>query len=176
MEAAARFSARTISADAFNFERLAQGCEAESGCSLPNHFVDVAIIEFRDRPAFPANQKLTRMWIARIGTTDKRIERIQAVDEVCLDQEIQRPVDCRRRDLPTSAIEAVQDIVGTDRLVAGPDQLQYPPALLCEAKSSLAADLYGRRNGFRYAMLVIVLFTGKLFAGIRPDHVLCSHR
>jgi hypothetical protein len=47
--------ARTIAADAFNFERLMQGREAKFRCSLPDHFIDITIIQFRDRPAFPAN-------------------------------------------------------------------------------------------------------------------------
>jgi hypothetical protein len=81
------------------------------------------------------------------------------MDQVGLDQEIQRPVDCRWRHFAASTIQAIKDIVRTDRLVAVPDQLQYPPALFREAKPALTADLYGRRYGLCHAVLVIVFFT-----------------
>lgn len=153
-----------------------QGREAKFRCSLPDHFVDVAIIQFRDRPAFPANQKLSGVWAARVRAANECVEGIQAMDQVGLDQEIQRPIDCRWRHFAASTIQAIKDIVRTNRLVTVPDQLQYPPALFREAKPALTADLYGRRYGLCHAVLVIVFFTREGFAGIRLDHFLGSYR
>jgi len=168
--------ARTIAADTFNFKRLMQGREAKFRCSLPYHFVDVAIIQFRDRPAFPANQKLSGVWAARVRAANERVEGIQTMDQVGLDQEIQRAVDCRWRHFAASTIQAIKDIVRTDRLVTVPDQLEYPPTLFREAKPALTADSYGSRYGLCHAVLVIVLFAGEGFAGIRSDHFLGSFR
>jgi len=171
-----RSLARTIAADAVNFKRLVKGCEAKVRCSLPNHCVDFTVVQFRHRPAIPANQELSGMWAARVRAPNERIEGIQAMDQVGLDQEIERPVNCRWCYLPASAIQAVKNIVSTDRFVAVPDQFQDPPALFRKAKSPLAADLHSRRNGLRHAVRVIVLFTRKLFSGIRLNHILCSYR
>ncbi len=81
------------------------------------------------------------------------------MDQVGLDQEIQRPIDCRWRHFAASTIQAIKDIVRTNRLVTVPDQLQYPPALFREAKPALTADFYGRRYSLCHAVLVIVFFT-----------------
>ncbi len=66
--------AGTIVANAFNFKRLVNGCETEVRGPLPDHFVDFAIVQFRNRPAFTADQKLSSVWRTRVRATDKRIE------------------------------------------------------------------------------------------------------
>ena len=132
--------------------------------------------QFRDGAAGPANQKLSGMRAARVRATNECIEGIQAMDQVGLDQEFQRAVDCRWRHFPARSIQAIEDIVCANRLVAVPDQLQYPPALLRKPKSSLAADCHRRRNGLRHTMFVIVFFAGEPLFGKCLDHFLCSHR
>ena len=72
--------AGTIAANAFNFKRLVNGCETKVRGPLPDQFIDVAIVQFRNRPAFAADQKLSSVRRTRVWATDKRIEGIQAVD------------------------------------------------------------------------------------------------
>ncbi len=64
------------------------------------------------------------MGAARNGATNKSINRVQAVDQIRLDEKIKRPVDRRWRRLPAIPIEAVQNIVCADRLVTVPDEFE----------------------------------------------------
>ena len=157
-----RLVARTIAADAVNFKRLVNSSKAKDCGSLPDHFVNVAVVQFRDGPACPANQKLSGMWATRVRATNERIEGIQAMDQVGLDQEIQRAVDCGWRHFPARSIQAIEDIVCTDRLVTVPDQLQYPPALFRKPKSSLAAGKARNTSTLSRKMFVGWDLTGKI--------------
>ncbi len=165
-----------ITADALDFKGLLERLEAQLGRSLPDQFVDLAVVQFRDRMAFPADQELPRVWIARVGAADEGIQGVEPVDKVGLDQEIQRTVDGRRRDLAAGLVQLVEDVVSADGLVAGPDQFQHPAALPRESQPPLATDLHGRGDGLRHAMVVIVLFVREPYVGARLVHAICSHQ
>ena len=66
------------------------------------------------------------MRAVRIRATNVGIQRIQAMNKIRLDQEFQRPIDRWRRGPFAITTQRIENIVGADRLVAVPYQLQHP--------------------------------------------------
>ena len=65
------------------------------------------------------------------------------MDEAVRDQEVERAIDRRRLGRAAGAAELVQQIVGLDRRVALPDQLEHPAAQRGEPRAAPRAQ--GRR-------------------------------
>ena len=97
------------------------------------------------------------MHVSGIGTTDEGIQRIEPVHEAGLDQEIQCPVHCRRRRLAVGLAQAAEDVVGADRPVAVPDDLEYASPERGEAQAAIAAQPFCRAQRCVDAVVVIVL-------------------
>jgi hypothetical protein len=108
------------------FDHLPDGGESQDGSLLSDQSVYIGIVKFRDRPTLTANQELSRMRPPRVTASNKSVQGIQAVHQVCLDQELEGPVHSWRRCSASLSIEAIEDLICTCRLVAVPDQLEYP--------------------------------------------------
>jgi hypothetical protein len=110
------------------FDHLPYGRESQD-CSLPSdQSVYIGIIELRNRPALTANQELAGVRTARITTSYKGIQGIEAMHQVRFDQKLKGPVYRGRRGPTSFPIEAVKNLVGTCRLVAIPDQFENATA------------------------------------------------
>jgi hypothetical protein len=74
--------------------------------------------------------------------TDESVEGFQPVNEIVLEQKIQRPVDGWRRRPGLLGLELVEQIVGLDRPVGGQYQLKHAPTRRCQPQPTLAAMLF----------------------------------
>ena len=68
------------------------------------------------------------------------------MDETLLQEEIERPIDRRRRRVPVVLAQPVEQIVGLDRLARRGDQLEHFPAQRGEPQATLLAGLFYRRD------------------------------
>ena len=111
--------------------------------------------------AIAANEKVGLVGQARLGTADIGVEPIDPVDQPFAAEEFQRAVDRRRRHAPPARRQLVEDLVGADRRVAAPDQLQDPLAQLGEPGPSAGAQVLGAAHGRADAAMVVVRRLGK---------------
>ena len=97
------------------------------------------------------------MRIIGIRAANKRVERVEPVDQVSLDEEFQRSINRRGRGVVPITPESVQDVVGAYRLMTVPHQFKYPPPLSGESQPLLPANMLGSTNCLRHATVVVVL-------------------
>jgi hypothetical protein len=74
-------------------DHLANGREPEDSRLLSDQSVDIAVIKFRDGTALSTDQELPRVRAAGIAAADESIQGIKTMYEICLNQELQRPID-----------------------------------------------------------------------------------
>ena len=79
-----------------------------------------------------------------IGAADICVQRLDAVDKAMLFKEFERAIDSRWRSLAPGFIECIENCIGTDRLVAAPDQFQDAPTRFRQSQPLAGAQL--RRN------------------------------
>ena len=161
-------------AQTLNLECLADRRETKAGSHFADSGIDLGIVELRDRPAGATNKELTAVGDTRIGTTNKCVERIKPVDELCFNEKLQRPVDGRRCCFVVALVETVEDVVGSYWPVAVPDELQYTPPLRSKSQASVLADLFRSLNCLLHTMPVIVFLAGKTIDGRIVAHLNCS--
>lgn len=125
--------------------------------------IDIGIVELGDGSAFSADQKLPRVGASGVGATDVGVYGIQAMDQIGFNQEIERPIDRRRRRFFTFKIEAVQNIVRACRLVTVPYELENTTAYLRESQSLFAAQFPCSLECRRDTGVVVVLRRRKTF-------------
>lgn len=86
---------------------------------------DCRIIDFLHGLASAAHEQLSRVLASGERAADERVERIDAVNQAGVHQEVQGPVNRRRRGSTTGPIQLVEDIVGLDRFMTTPHDFQY---------------------------------------------------
>jgi hypothetical protein len=91
-----------------------------------------------------------------MGATDIGVERLNPVDQSLRHKKVQSPVYRRRRRAAIGTVEPVENFVGPNGRVAGPDQLQHLPPQISQAGAMTAANPFGRRQRLIDASLVIV--------------------
>jgi len=95
------------------------------------------------------------------------------MDQICLDEKIKGSVHCGRRGLLTFGIDAIENIVGSDRLVAVPDEFQDTAAYIRESQAPITTQSLGRLDRRRDTMPMIVLrwreTNRRIAAGHRRD-------
>ena len=99
--------------------------------------------QFQDRAALPADQKSTAMMFTGMGTADEGVERGNPVNQSMLKQKVQGPVDRGGGGVMSIRGQFGQNIVGAQRLVGLPDQLQHPFTDRSQAGVFIAADGMG---------------------------------
>ena len=83
------------------------------------------------------------------------------------EQELERPVDGRRLRAHAGEPQRVEDLVGADRCMSAPDQLQHPPSDIRQLRAALLAKRGCPVQRIGDAMLMVVGFAAEL-AGARP--------
>src|SRR5690606_20989692 len=107
--------------------------------------------------AAAADQELPLVWMFRMAAADEGVERSDAMDQAVLQQEIQRPVHRGRRSAAAILLAQYgQDVIGAQRLVALPDQLQHALAQCGEAHALARAERIGLGQRAADAMVVVV--------------------
>ena len=90
--------------------------------------------------------------------------------EVCFDEELKRPVNGRWRSPSTFTIEAIQDLIGSGRLVAAPDQLKNAASQPCQAEPPGTADVFCPLQCGLDTILVVVMRRRKADCGRYTVH------
>ena len=139
-----------------NLEHLMLCRKTEIGRGFLNQCIDLRIVQFGDRAATATNQELAAVRAARIGATDECVQRIQAMHQIGLDQEIERSIDCGRCCFFPHLFQAVENVIGTDRFMAIPDQPQNLLTQCGESQAALAAQFFRCFQRLRYTNAVIV--------------------
>ena len=112
----------------------------------------------RRRPAFAADEELTGVRRAWPRAADIGVSRLDAVNETVFEQELQRPIDRRRRDrTPAPAPpQAVENLIRPDRLVTAPNEFEHTAALFGQPQAFSRADLSRAFDRLIHAGSVIV--------------------
>ena len=71
-----------------------------------------------------------------LWAADEGVEGFEAVDQAVLHQEIEGAVDRRRRRAAAVALQLLEQLIGADRRMAAPDQLQHAAAALDDGGGS----------------------------------------
>jgi hypothetical protein len=151
---------KTLYFDHLPYRRKSQAC-----CLLSNQSVYVGIIEFCNGPTLTANQELARVRTARITTSYKGIQGVETMHQIRLDQKLKGPVYGWRRGSTSFPIETVENLVGSCRLVAIPDQFEDATAQAGQAQTAGVADQFGTLERHFDAIIVVVVCRGKVNCG-----------
>src|SRR5690606_4248830 len=108
-----------------------------------------------------ADQKLPLMPMLRTGAADKGVQRGNTVHQTLLKEEVQRPVYGGRRSAAVIfAGQGLEKIVGTERLVALPDQFKHAFAQHGKAYPCPGAQLFGSVQRLADTLAVVVRVMG----------------
>src|SRR5579883_412447 len=120
--------------------------EAERAAMPPQRLRDRVVVQLLRRSAIRADDELAVMRMIDIGAAGESVEALDAMDELLLEQEIDRPIDGGRRAL---VVELRQQRIGADRLSRLQDQLEHPPAQPRQADATALARVFrlGQRAG-----------------------------
>jgi hypothetical protein len=138
--------------------------ESLPGSAPLNQSTNFMIVEFRYGPAGSTDQKLARVRNIRIRATDKCVKRIKPVNQVGFDQEIKCPINGRWRSFVPVLIQAIQNVVRANRLMAVPNQFENSFSLRRESQAALPANSLGIPYRLLDTAVVVVFVIGR-FAG-----------
>jgi len=117
-----------VAASAFDFHGFTRYAETQSLGAVGNPARERRVREFGNRAAGGANQELADVPFARFAAAHKGIERGDAMNEARVLQEVEGAVDGGRRGLFALLPQQGQQLVGLDRFMAAPYELQHPAA------------------------------------------------
>jgi hypothetical protein len=127
---------------------------------LREQTADGGVIEFDNLVAFAADEELSRVHGFRYFASDKGVDGIDAVDESCLEQKLQGPINGGRSLCAFSLFQRAQNVICADGSVALCNQLEHASTDRSELKAALRAHFLGSSHDARHAPAVIVLATG----------------
>ncbi len=123
---------------------------------------DTRLLQLNGDMAQSANEKLPLVRMLGMATTDKSVERSDTVHETVFQKEVQRAVHrWRRRATAILFAQHRQDVVGAQRFVALPHQLQYPAAQRRQAQPLTSAQSVGFSQGAVHAMGMVMRTGGQ---------------
>ena len=80
------------------------------------------------------------MSLVGLGAADEGVAGFDAVDEALRDEELEGAVDGRRLRADAGLAQGIEDLIGADRLVAAPDELEHAASNLGQVGAAAAAD------------------------------------
>ena len=101
--------------------------------------------------------ELGDMRLGGFATADERIERIDAMHETGIDQEVERTVDGRRSRFVSLFGEFRQDLVGAYRFVRSPHDLKHPSANRRQIESASLTKIRSGVESLLDAALVVMV-------------------
>lgn len=120
-------------------------------------------------------QEVAGMGGARMRAANKGITRGNAMDQFLLEQEFESAVNRGRRRLVAFGRELVEDLVGAQRAMTVPDQLQHAPAQWRQTGATLGAEAVGRGQGVVHAVAVIMGQEGVDLHGAGSRQRMCNN-
>lgn len=144
-------------AEAGQFEHLALDTEARlPGGRLDSPLQCHSLDDFFGIAAFGTNQEITGVNAFRMRAANEGIAGGNTVNQPLLQQEVQRTVDRGRCRLVPFRRQAIKEVIGPQRLMTAPDQLQYAPAQGCQAGTAFRTQPVGKGQRVMDAMAVIM--------------------
>lgn len=124
----------------------------------------IIVLDFGDLLAISTDQKLGGALVTGVHATDEGVATFDTMDEPLCQQKIERAVNDRRRDAFAAAgiVQQGEDIVSTQRLVAGQQDFEHLPASRGQTQLALFADAPRRRQQLALAAAMIVLAEGDI--------------
>src|SRR5699024_9158824 len=114
-------------AQSLDFDGLmVDGKSARRSLATDGH-VDFRAADFSSAPAAPADEKFGRLAPMIDGAADEGILRFDLVYQTGFEQEVQCPVDRRRRRTVPFATDGRQQIISLGRAMVRPQQFEYTP-------------------------------------------------
>lgn len=153
-----------------DLQRLSACCKPLLTGFTGHERIYLTVIELGDRPATFADEKLTGVWIFRVRTADKGVNRIEAMNEIRLNQKLQCAIYSWRRCPLSAFLQDIKNVVRADRLVAVPDQLQNLFPLGGKPKIAFPADSFCRLHRRFHAAGVVVGVSGFTAVGKYFSH------
>ncbi len=114
------------------------------------------IIDLGGVTAILTDQELTNVIMAGMLAPDIGLEGFDLMHQTMGLQKLQRPIHRRRRDRAFIRRQGRENIIGADRHMAFPDDLQHPAALTGQTRAAHPANCLRARHGTDDAMGVIV--------------------
>jgi hypothetical protein len=154
VEHSARLTA--LIADGFDFdggvfEAKPEGTRLFPKCAIQNRIVDLG-----HSPARTAHQELTAVIIFGSIATQERIQRVETMHEPGFLKELQGSVNSGRGGLFAILGQFRQDLIGADRLMLAPDDLENAPSQRGQVYLPRCAHLFGRRDRALNASRVVM--------------------
>jgi hypothetical protein len=144
-------SAEGFDLDGGVFKAKPEGTRLIPKCAIQNRIVDLG-----RSPAHTAHQELTAVIIFGAIATQERIQRVQTMDESGFLKELQGSVNRGRGGLFAILRQFRQDLIGADRLVLTPDNLENAPSQWGQVYLPRCAYLFGRSDRALNASRVVM--------------------
>jgi hypothetical protein len=133
------------------FEAKPEGTRLIPKCAIQNRIVDLGC-----SPTHTAHQELAAVIIFRAIATQERIQRVETMHESGFLKELQGSVNGRRGGLFAILGQFRQDLIGADRLVLAPDNLENAPSQRGQVYLPRCAYLFRRRDRALNASRVVM--------------------
>ena len=143
-------------ADGFDLDGRAFKAKSKRTRLFPKCAIQNRIVDFGDSPALAAHQELTAVLVFGAIATQERIQCVETMHEPCFPQEFQGAVNSGRGGLFAILGQFGQDLIGTDRLVLAPDDLENAPSQRGQVYLPRCAHSLGRRNRALNASCVVM--------------------
>ena len=135
------FVAKGFNLDGRGLEAKTKFARLLSKCASQNSVLDLG-----HSPAITAHQELPAVLIFGAVTSQERIQRIQAMYESGLLQELQGAVNGGRGGFLTVFSQLRENLIGADRLVLPPHDLKDTPSQRGQVDLLRCTYLFGRRD------------------------------
>ena len=121
--------------------------------------VIITYLELGDLVAVATDQELRATAMPGVNAGNKSVKAFDAMNQAFLQQEIERAIDNRWRDLfvRSGAIQLGQDIVGAHWLVAGKQDFEHLPAARGQPQIAFGAELRGLGQQLALATAMVML-------------------
>jgi hypothetical protein len=123
------------------FKAKTEGTRLFPKCAIQNRIVDLG-----HSPAHVAHQELTAVIIFGAITTQERIQRVETMHESGFLEELQGSVNSGRGGLFPILGQFCQDLIGPDRLMLAPHDLENAPTQRGQVHLPRRAHFLGRRD------------------------------
>lgn len=151
-------------AHADDLDRLAFDRKADACGGIDHGIADGRVLQLDRRMAQAADQELALMRVSGVIAAREGVERGNPMHQSVFQEEIQRTVNrWRGRTAAVFITQHREDVVGTQRFVALPDQFQHATAQGGQAQTLFGAQRIGFGKGRMYAVRVVM---GRLARGV----------
>jgi hypothetical protein len=143
-------------ADGFDLDGGVFEAEPERTRLFPKGAIQNRIVDLGHSPALAAHQELTAVLIFGAIATEERIQRVQTMHKPGFLEEFQGSVNSGWGGLLAILGQFRQDLIGADRLVLAPDDLENAPSQRGQIHLPRCAHLFGRRDRALNASRVVM--------------------